>query len=75
MGNGCGYLKILHNYSAHCLVGYFFLQIRNMKHENVNQFVGAVTEAPNVAILMLYAPKGSLEVIITLVLQHIVSQQ
>ncbi len=33
-----------------------------MNHENVNPFIGAVTENPNVCVLMLYAQKGSLQV-------------
>jgi atrial natriuretic peptide receptor A len=36
-------------------------QMRDMNHENVNPFIGAVTEAPNVSVLMLYAQKGSLQ--------------
>ena len=36
-------------------------QVRELSHENVNPFVGASVEAPNVYILMLYANKGSLQ--------------
>jgi hypothetical protein len=37
-------------------------QLRDLRHENINLFIGAVTEAPHVAILMAYAQKGSLQV-------------
>ena len=36
-------------------------QVRELSHENLNPFVGASVEAPNVYILMLYANKGSLQ--------------
>lgn len=36
----------------------------NLKHENVNEFVGVCCEAPNVCILMAYASKGSLQDVI-----------
>ena len=36
-------------------------QVRELSHENVNPFVGASVEAPNIYILMLYANKGSLQ--------------
>ena len=35
--------------------------VRELSHENVNPFVGACVDAPNVCILMLYANKGSLQ--------------
>lgn len=38
--------------------------MRDMLHENINPFIGACVEAPNVCILMLYAQKGSLQVIL-----------
>ena len=36
-------------------------QVRELSHENVNGFVGACVDAPNVCVLMLYASKGSLQ--------------
>lgn len=36
----------------------------NLKHENVNEFVGVCCEAPNVCVLMGYASKGSLQDVI-----------
>lgn len=33
-----------------------------MNHENINKFIGVVTDAPHVSVLMLYAQKGSLQV-------------
>lgn len=38
-----------------------FLQMLNLKHDNVNEFVGVCCEAPNVCVLMEYASKGSLQ--------------
>ncbi len=35
--------------------------VRELSHENVNQFVGACVDAPNICVLMLYASKGSLQ--------------
>ncbi|XP_074600501.1 guanylate cyclase 32E-like [Brevipalpus obovatus] len=37
------------------------IQIREMRHENINPFIGACVDAPNVAILKLYCARGSLE--------------
>jgi len=36
------------------------VQVSTVKHENMNSFVGICLVAPNVAILMQYAPKGCL---------------
>uniref|UniRef100_T1KKV6 Guanylate cyclase n=1 Tax=Tetranychus urticae TaxID=32264 RepID=T1KKV6_TETUR len=37
------------------------IQIREMRHENINPFIGACVDAPNVTILKLYCARGSLE--------------
>ena len=36
-------------------------QVREISHDNINQFVGACVDAPNMCILMMYADKGSLQ--------------
>lgn len=33
----------------------------DMKHDNVNEFVGVCLDAPHVCVLMLYAHKGSVQ--------------
>ena len=38
--------------------------MRDVSHENLNQFVGACAEPDHICIAMQYAPKGSLQVII-----------
>ena len=38
------------------------LQMRDMNHENVNQFIGLCTEAPHVSIAMVYCTRRSLRV-------------
>jgi hypothetical protein len=35
--------------------------MREMAHENVNQFLGACTSIPNVCVCFLYCRKGSFE--------------
>ena len=44
------------------ILALFPFQMRDMNHENVNQFVGACVDAPNISVFMLYAQKGSLQV-------------
>lgn len=45
---------------------YCLLQIREAQHQNIASFIGACIDAPNVAILTEYCPKGSLLVNITI---------
>ncbi|XP_054710092.1 guanylate cyclase 32E-like [Uloborus diversus] len=37
------------------------IQIREMRHENINPFIGACVDPPNVCILTLFCARGSLE--------------
>ena len=39
-----------------------FLKIREVNHENLNIFVGACVEPPNICIIWQYCSKGSLRV-------------
>ncbi|XP_077977104.1 atrial natriuretic peptide receptor 1-like [Glandiceps talaboti] len=38
--------------------------VRGVRHENLNSFIGACIEAPNICIVSQYCPKGSLQDII-----------
>ncbi|KAK2571574.1 Resact receptor [Acropora cervicornis] len=38
-------------------------QIRDIRHDNLTQFIGACVDSPNICILFQYCPKGSLQVI------------
>lgn len=38
-------------------------QLRELHHDNLNQFVGANLEPENCYVLTMYCPKGSLQVI------------
>ena len=35
--------------------------MRDMSHENINPFIGACTEPPNICVLTQYCPKGSIQ--------------
>ncbi|GIX69723.1 hypothetical protein CDAR_478032 [Caerostris darwini] len=37
------------------------IQIREMRHENINPFIGACVDAPNICILTLFSTRGSLQ--------------
>ncbi|KAI1301287.1 Guanylate cyclase 32E [Halotydeus destructor] len=37
------------------------IQVREMRHENINPFIGASVDAPHVCILTLYSARGSLQ--------------
>ncbi|XP_035232543.1 guanylate cyclase 32E-like [Stegodyphus dumicola] len=37
------------------------IQIREMRHENINPFIGACVDHPNICILTLYCARGSLQ--------------
>jgi hypothetical protein len=39
-----------------------FLQMRDIRHDNLNQFIGACAEPPIVCIVMQYCSRGSLQV-------------
>lgn len=36
--------------------------MREMRHENINQFIGAIIDAPNIAVMFIYCARGNLEV-------------
>lgn len=36
-------------------------QIRDIRHDNLTQFIGACVDSPNICILFQYCPKGSLQ--------------
>ena len=40
----------------------FFFQMRDIRHENINMFIGACTEPGNILIVTQYASKGSFQV-------------
>lgn len=35
--------------------------MREMRHENINQFIGAIIDAPNIAVMFIYCARGNLE--------------
>jgi serine/threonine protein kinase len=38
-----------------------FLQLRDLRHDNLNAFIGACTEPPNICIITEYCSRGSLK--------------
>jgi hypothetical protein len=42
------------------------IQVREMRHENINPFIGATVETNNISILTLYCDRGNLEVRLSL---------
>ena len=36
--------------------------MRDVRHDNLTQFIGACVDSPNICILFQYCPKGSLQV-------------
>ncbi len=38
--------------------------MRDISHENINTFLGACIDPPNICILSLYCPKGSIQDIV-----------
>ena len=41
-----------------------FPQMRDLSHENINPFVGACVDPPNICVIYNFCSKGSLQVII-----------
>ena len=39
-----------------------FLQVRDLMHENINQYIGMCVESPNVCIVSMFCSRGSLQV-------------
>ena len=39
-----------------------FLKVRDLSHENLNPFIGACIESPNILLVWSYCKKGSLQV-------------
>lgn len=39
-----------------------FLQVRDLIHENINQYIGMCIESPNVCIVSIFCTRGSLQV-------------
>lgn len=37
------------------------IQIRDLRHDNVNPFIGACVDAPNILVVTAYCAKGSLQ--------------
>ena len=38
------------------------LQMKDMSHENINPFLGACVDSPNICVMTVYCPKGSVQV-------------
>ena len=47
-------------------------QIRDVRHDNLNQFIGACVEPNNVLIITQYASKGSLQVCFPVLSWHVI---
>ena len=39
--------------------------MRELRHDNLNSFIGAIIEAPNISVLFVYCARGNLEVCVT----------
>ena len=44
------------------LIYIFFVKVRDLSHENLNPFIGACIESPNILLVWSYRKKGSLHV-------------
>ena len=44
------------------LIVWPFLQVRDLIHENINQYIGMCIESPNVCIVSIFCTRGSLQV-------------
>ena len=51
-----------HRLNVFMLFVYIIFQMRDLSHENVNQFIGLTIDPPNICILTKCAAKGSLSV-------------
>lgn len=56
----------LFSYFLICWSFYFlsvhFVKVRDLSHENLNPFIGACIESPNILLVWSYCKKGSLQV-------------
>ena len=56
----------LSSYLLICRSFYFlsihFVKVRDLSHENLNPFIGACIESPNILLVWSYCKKGSLQV-------------
>ena len=50
------------NTTTLCWTSSFYPKVREMRHENINPFIGATVETNNISILTLYCDRGNLEV-------------
>ena len=55
-------LCILKCITSNTTIFVFIIQIKDMNHENLNAFLGACVEPPNICILSGYCSKGNLQV-------------
>ena len=56
------YTPIFSTCESYRLLCFDYFQIRELGHENINPFIGACIDPPNICIMTTYCPKGSLEV-------------
>lgn len=47
---------------VHLITDAFLTQVRDITHENLNPFIGACIESPNILLVWSYCKKGSLQV-------------
>lgn len=45
-----------------CILFSFFWQMRELRHDNINPFIGACIDSPSILIVTAYCAKGSLQV-------------
>ena len=61
-GNECGVLTAFPVTQPRCNGVDCAFQMRDMNHENVNQFIGLCTEAPHISIVAAFCSRRSLHV-------------